>query len=1295
VDAEELTRFGQEGPGAGQLNLPRSIATDSATGHVYLADTFNQRIGEFTPWGEFVKAFGWDVAPGGVNEEQEVRVRAAAGQFKLGFGADTTSDLAFNASALEVESALNALPSLSSGGRSVSVREVIGNPNGTVPYIYIVTFAGGPLAGSNVEQLTAVNGTTPLSGGSPSTNTMVRTRANGAVGSTGLEACTAVSGCKSGLEGSGAGQLSRPAAIASDSSGNLYVFENRNLRVQKFGSSGEFLLMFGGEVDKTNGGNVCTAASGHVCGVGVKGSGQGQFYTQSGTEISTAIAVNSAGHIFVGDKGRIQEFEADGTYKSAVTLGGGLSEKTIASLAMDSAGDFYLILNDESGKREENVIKVSPTGSTLYSLQVKNPQAALATDAVGNVYVVENGISGIPTPKVLQFDPTGKPLASCCAAGLRPGVEGENKLRFTLAALGTNLVGDLYVANTSASIDSFVRAYGPAPVSFESPPPVPPGIVGQFAGAVDREDAELRAEINPHFWTDTRYYVEYGTGKCSEGGCENKQPVPPGAALTSKVVNAPVTTSPILLKNLQPGTTYYYRFVAESGGGGPVRGVGGEVGDDGAEAKFLTFAEPIAPKLNCPNQIFRTGLSATLPDCRAYEMVSPIDKGNGDVHALIDSVGFSNAIDQSATNGDKFTYSSYLSFGEPQAAPYTSQYISTRGPGVGWSSEAISPVQGHLVDHAPSGYEFENEYKAFSSDLCSSWLMRANEPLLASGSIANFPNLYRRGNCGEEGYEALTTVEPTEPGAYEPELQGTAAAGTKAIFRVRGKLTPDATSGVEQLYEVSGGQLHLVCILPNGTPNGEDCSAGIAPSIVKSQSALRNRYANVTHAISVDGSRIYWTSTADVSGAGKIYLRQNADQQQSALSAGECTEVEKACTLAVTSKVSRFDAASLDGRKALFTIMEGSKAGNLEEFSLDEMSSSLIAKKVVGTLGASDDLSYIYFVSTEVLDGAAKVGSPNLYLAHDGSTSFIATLSAADVLTSSQGGSIPSNTATEPVFHAAKVNDNGHHVVFISTESLTGYDNIDQSSGEADSEVYSYEAGSAGPLCISCVPSGARPSGRIVQAAGNSGFLATAASTPAAANQLFAPNVLSEDGSQLFFNSYSPLLPQDTNGKEDVYEWERASSQSQCEGVGATLFVEASGGCLSLISSGESPSDSEFLDATSDGRNVFFSTASKLLQQDPGLIDIYDARVEGGFPPPVQSPAPCEGEACQKPPPPPNDSTPASSTFEGAGNVRRPPHCRKGKVYRKGRCVAKRKHAKRTHRKHRPAGKASYRGATR
>ncbi|MDX6634947.1 MAG: hypothetical protein QOF06_1150 [Solirubrobacterales bacterium] len=1051
--------------------------------------------------------------------------------------------------------------------------------------------------------------------------------------------------------------------------------------MQKFDSAGRFVLTFGGEVNKTTSANLCTAASHDVCGTGVAGTAPGQF----SASYSYGLAAGLADDLFVADKDRIQRFNLQGEFQASVPVPG----KQVQYLAFDPVSkDLYVTYAEKTGVHKLD----ATTGTEIGELQ---GQTYVATDPDGNVYTLTEG--GV-TQKIVQYDSSGNPLSppTCCQPPLLPT---SNFDRYVFNGIGTNGAGDLYVSHTfsqDGSSDSFIRLFGPGPVSFEAPPRVPPEILSQFATSVDRTGAVVSAEVNPHFWADTRFYVQYGTGKCSEGGCPSERPLPPGASLTTKAVAAALKTPGVFLEGLEPGTTYHYRFVAQSSGGGPVRGIGGKVGADGGESSFTTYPASTA-KLDCPNQQFRTGFSAQLPDCRAFEMVSPVEKNNGDIKALVTINNFTTALDQSSSDGNRFTYSSYRAFADPQAGTYTSQYIAERQAGAGWASESISPVQGHAAAIV-SESNLDNAYKAFSADLCSGWLVSAAEPVLAPGAIEGYGLPYRRDNCGGEGYEAMVTVEPTA--AVDFELQGVSADGKKAIVRVRDKLTADAASGVNQTYYSSNGELYLVCILPNGFPSGQNCTGGSASPGATTGAGELGRMASVTNAISADGHRVYWTDSGPTgtvpkggrSGApGKIYLRLNPDQEQSALSGGQCTEAEKACTLkvseTVSTKAAEFLAATGDGDRALFEVTEGAQAGNLYRYDLEAGASTLVAKKVgvpseegpgsfvTGLLGASEDLSHVYFVSQEVLPetSGATAGKLNLYLDREGAKTFIATLSSGDV----PGVNTPSNFSPAPIYKVARVSPDGNRLAFISTGSLTGYDNTDQVSGEADAEVYLYEAGAAGPVCVSCNPSGARPRGRALVVNGTKPR-PVAATIPPAQHTLHFPRSLSDDGKRLFFDSYDPLLPRDTNGKADVYQWEAASGANDCEEAGAELYVPASQGCLSLISSGQSPSDSEFLDASPSGDDVFFTTSASLVPQDSGLIDVYDARVNGGFAQPSRVAA-CEGEACQGPPPPPNDPTPASATFDGAGNVTKAPRtrCAKGKVRRKGRCVAK-KHKRAT-----------------
>jgi hypothetical protein len=473
----------------------------------------------------------------------------------------------------------------------------------------------------------------------------------------------------------------------------------------------------------------------------------------------------------------------------------------------------------------------------------------------------------------------------------------------------------------------------------------------------------------------------------------------------------------------------------------------------------------------------------------------------------------------------------------------------------------------------------------------------------------------------------------------------------------------------EQLYEAhtEGGTTSLrgVCVQPNGRALVGDCAAGTLGDHY-------NRRGLLTHAISEDGSVIYWMAIVSSSSSGttgKLFARVDGSE-----------------TIPVSEgEGAAFLAASADGSKAIFSDKDWLQQGGIRLFSLASKSSKAIG--VGRFVGASSDLSHIYLVSSEAKAAGATVGQPNLYLYESESDAFtfIATLSSADLLERF------SPVDGRPTRRGAQVNADGTAVAFMSRArpGFGGYDNTDQNSGAADYEVYLWRAGTGTLVCVSCMPTGARPTGRLFTGTNNFQIWVSG-SLPLALSQLHYPHVLSEDGNRLFFHSFDPLSLRDTNGKQDVYEWE-ALGAGNCEEE-SLGFSEAAEGCVNLISTGESPSDSELVDASADGRDVFFKTNDSLDARDTGLLDIYDARVDGGFADPPEPVAACEGEACQNAPEAPNDPSPSSLTFEGAGNVveapaaRKPSPCAKGKVRRHGKCVSRHRH-KRKARRHGRAGR--------
>lgn len=1206
----ELWTVCPTGSGAGQCNLPRGVAVSPVSGDIFVADSGNARINEFTAWGEFVKAWGWGVRDG--DSEPQV--------------------------------------------------------------------------------------------------------------------CTTETGCERGLSGAGTGQFSLPQGLAFDASGDLYVIDQNNFRVEKFSAAGAFILMFGGGVNKTRVAeagasedekNVCTAASGDVCGAGMSGTAPGQFdwsWPQFpgtyGVGSYVAIAPGAQETIYIGDLGRIERFDLAGTSLGDLPDPEGLlTNKPVKSLAVDSAsGNLFAAMEDPSqvGRILSNVTKLSPSGIRLCTAAVDSP----TTIAVGGdgIYVYEQPKplnSGASTEaSIREFGlncaETGHFVAAAVSAASATGLPQSTGLATSegcgIAGLGKG--PDIYVA----SLNEGVRAFGPTPDPTICPPPRrQPDIDNQAAVTVGTVDAVVRAQINPHFWPDTSYFVEFGTEDCRNGpGACSHRAVVSGAELNGQADRF-FDTANVPLSGLRPNTTYHYRFVAQSGGGGPVFGEGSlscalEAGC-GTGGSFTTYPPPAVPK-NCPqNQEFRTGPAAFLPDCRAYEMVSPVDKGGGDIAALGGADHNSPArLDQSTADGEKLTYSSFRAFGDAAGAPFSSQYMAARHPDSGWRSTNITePAHGYTLVEV---LLLESPYKAFTPDLCHSWVFQVSQERLTADAPVGYPDLYRRSNCGAGAgsLEAMVTATPeVEPRNFKPTIQGSSADGTVSIFRSTGRLTTDAApcpSGEDckvQLYEHRVGEgTHLVCILPGNVASSESCSAGTAKNIDNGGTGFFLD-DNVQHAVSTDASRIYWSQED-----GRLYLRVDGRRTYPVSELPE----------------SVFWGAAADGERAIFTA--GSLAQSqavLKAFTLASGSSKVIAGGVAGVAGVSDDGLRAYFVSTEALTGdqrnsegaKAVAGQPNLYF-YDGAASgpqivYIATVDARDA--SQTASSSP--VSRSPQTRTSRVSPDGLRLVFTATASLTGYDNTDLVSGQADSEVFLYDStiGGAGRLaCVSCLPGGARPSGRELP-----GRIWASGQIPGWSYQQYPGRVLSPSGGRVFFESFDPLVLRDRNGKQDVYEWEPGSSQSDCElSKGAELFVASSHGCISLISSGESNTDSEFVDASADGRDVFFRTGSSLVRQDPGLGDIYDAREGGGFRSPEPS-LPCEGGSCQNPPPPPSEVTPASSAFAGPGNVRahkpRAKRClaskkrvMRGKRRATGRCKrkgAKRSHHVKHHRKHHRKGQGKAR----
>ena len=137
-----------------------------------------------------------------------------------------------------------------------------------------------------------------------------------------------------GSQGEAAGQFQLPRGVAVDESsdaskGDVYVADQNNDRVEKFDAVGDFVLMFGREVNETKVNefneagnphnveeweeNVCAAASGNTCKTGVSGEGGEEL-----KGLSTGVAVDpSSGSVYVADRAnhRVDKFSPTGRFE--------------------------------------------------------------------------------------------------------------------------------------------------------------------------------------------------------------------------------------------------------------------------------------------------------------------------------------------------------------------------------------------------------------------------------------------------------------------------------------------------------------------------------------------------------------------------------------------------------------------------------------------------------------------------------------------------------------------------------------------------------------------------------------------------------------------------------------------------------------------------------------------------------------------------------------------------------------------------------------------------------------------
>ncbi len=521
----------------------------------------------------------------------------------------------------------------------------------------------------------------------------------------------------------------------------------------------------------------------------------------------------------------------------------------------------------------------------------------------------------------------------------------------------------------------------------------PPIIKSTSFSHVTTDSATLEATIDPN-GKATKYHFEYGPADCSSGPCTS---VPTNDPKREPQISglSPATPVTFQLEGLDPGTTYHLRIVA--------RNVESEKSIppvvEGPDTVLRTY--PIHALGSCPaNDDFRSGKyapadhpSAALPDCRAYEQASPVDKSGEDARGI-------NLAIRASADGNRATFITTNGIPGGDGGQQLPTYLATRSTGA-WSSQGLLPAQsaGNLAG-----------VLGWSPDLSQvfAWAGTARE---TAGKERVDTNFFSRSSA--DG--SLTTIGPVTTDV--PEFAASTPDGSLVLFESRVALPgiPGALEGNDSfnlyLWDRTTGRVSLGGVLNDGHPPAQgtfagsyDWNSGTSAKALSEGGANQHYYTQDNHVLAASGAYLYFTAK----GTGRLYVRVNPTQPQSAMTTNpttheeECTKSAKACTIRVSSEKTNgsgeegrdaageapaaFAAATADGKNAFLLSSEkltddattGPEPGKpaIARASIDGNGKELTYLPARAKELAVDS-EYVYWSDPEAgTIGRAKIGSP-------------------------------------------------------------------------------------------------------------------------------------------------------------------------------------------------------------------------------------------------------------------------------------------------------------------------------
>jgi WD40-like Beta Propeller Repeat len=605
----------------------------------------------------------------------------------------------------------------------------------------------------------------------------------------------------------------------------------------------------------------------------------------------------------------------------------------------------------------------------------------------------------------------------------------------------------------------------------------------------------------------------------------------------------------------------------------------------------------------CPNEKFRTEqfVTGTLGQCRAYEKVSPADKGQGDIVGDGDTTVASRF-------GDAVAFNSRTPFGDTVGSGGIgqTQYVAQRTDD-GWSVHAITPTprpDAMQTIFAPTILQI------YSEDV-SAAVVRAYDLPGATDDAPLRNNLY----VEDTVTRALHTVSvshvdpltiPDDFLQYPNPFWGISADARHIAFVTPTRFLLDAVPGVPNVYKWDDGVLSVASVLPDGTAaaNGADSPTNLRGAMSADGSRLlftASTGGNPQLFMRIDGTRTAWVSQTELDPADPNYQPDPTNVQAKGM-----TPDGKNVFFVTDTPLLPGDT---NGGPDLYRYKDSADPSSDNNLTLISQTGDLAEMRFIGM---SDDGERVYYATGDrrlvVWDhGASKVISSTFVLSEDPELGV-------------------SLTSARPGY--GRVTPDGSYFAFGTTETLDG---IHGPTGEVTNghlEMYLYSLGDHTLRCVSC-PSHSATSDATVLPKVTFG-------NPTLSNGGFRPRFLSDSG-HVFFSTAEGLVPQDTNGVLDAYDYDPAT------------------GRVSLVSTGKGKDPATFADASASGDDVFLVTRQRLVSSDrDDLVDLYDVRVNGGFPQgQTVSPAPCLEEVCQgSHSAAPEFQTPSSVSFAGSGNLK-------------------------------------------